>query len=206
MENKKLIASIATCTLATNLVLASMAEAATSSNDTMTFDMNAGSLSITTPGSLTLGDATNSCSGAVDASVDDQNTCATPGVISMTDLRSSTSDVSVTIDYGNFTGSTYGQTISAAGNGKIITNKDQSTPPLTFIGQTQGPDFASITRSNYTPTTTPFTPGTPQTLYSFAKGDEYLLFKANDAVQVFLEIPGGTPADTYTNTVAFVIQ
>lgn len=207
MENKKLIAGVATFALAANLALAGIAGAATSSNDTMTVNMNAGSLSLVTPGALTLGDATNSCSGAIDASVDNQTVCASPGNIEMDDLRSSTSDVTVTVDYGNFTGSTYSQSISSASYGTIETDLDESTPAVSFTGEVDDTDFDAVTNNEYSPNGTALTPGTPQTLYNFDKPDStYVLFDAEDTTQILLEVPGGTPADTYTNTIAFVIQ
>lgn len=206
MENKKLIASIATLALAANLALAGLAIAAETSDDTMTVNMNPGSLELTTPGSLTLGDANNGCSGAIDASVDNQSVCSIPGTIQMGDLRSSADNVAVSIDFGDFTGSSYSQTISAADYASIDTDQDASTPALTFSGVVGEGDFASVGNHDYDKNGTALTPGLTQTLYSFDKNNEYVIFKAEDTFQISLVVPGGKAADTYTNTIAFTIQ
>lgn len=207
MEKKKLLVGLTTAAVVANMALAGLAMAGTSSDDTMTVNMNAGSLSLVTPGSLTLGDAANSCSGALDASVNNQTVCAAPGTIEMDDLRSSTSDVSVTVDFEDFAGGSYSQTISAASTASIDSNFDSSSPAVTFSGEIGASDFDAVTANDFGPSGTQFTPGTPQTLYNFDKpASTYVLFEAQDMFQVSVVVPGGTPADTYTNTVAFVIQ
>lgn len=207
MEKKKFIVGLTTIAFAANFALAGLALAGTSSNDTMTVNMNAGSLALATPGNLTLGDATSNCSGALNASVSNQTVCAEPQTIEMDDLRSSTSDVSVTIDFGNFSGSTYSQSISAASAASINSDYDSSTPAVTFSGEVGSGDFDAVSSNDFGPNGTQFTPGTPQTLYNFDKPDStYVLFDAEDSFQISVVVPGGTPADTYTNTVAFVIQ
>lgn len=207
MENTKLIAGVATFALAANLALAGIAGAATSSNDTMTVNMNAGNLALETAGALTLEEDNGGlCNGGtITASVQDQDVCSAHNAIVMDDLRSSTSDVTVTVDFGNFTGASYSQTISAASYGEI--SPDSQANDVAFYGATNSGNFDIVTTTTLRPDGTPLTPGTPQTVWLFDKPDStYVLFEADDEYEIFLTVPGGTPADTYTNTIAFVIQ